>query len=61
MTWRDPKKALEREEWKGSRSDTWMVMKTDLMMDKLRVLLMGRKLDQTMDVLMENTLDIQKV
>jgi len=38
-----------------------MVMKMDLMMDKLRVLLMGRKLDQTMDVLMENTLDIQRV
>ena len=35
-----------------------MVMK---MMDKLRVLLMGRKLDQSKDMLMENTLDIQKV
>jgi len=38
-----------------------MVMKMDLMMDKLRVLLMGRKLDQSKDMLMENTLDIQKV
>lgn len=38
-----------------------MVMKMDLMMDKLRVLLMGRKLDQSKDMLMENTLDIHKV
>jgi hypothetical protein len=38
-----------------------MVMKMDLMMDKLRVLLMGRKLDQSKDMLMENTWDIQKV
>jgi len=38
-----------------------MVMKMDLMMDKLRVLLMGRKLDQSKDMLMENTLDVQKV
>jgi len=38
-----------------------MVMKMDLMMDKLRVLLMGRKLDQSKDMLMENTWDIEKV
>ena len=38
-----------------------MVMKMDLMMDKLRVLLMGRKLDQSKGMLMENTWDIEKV
>ena len=38
-----------------------MVMKMDLMMDKLRVLLMGRKLDQSKGMLMENMWDIEKV
>lgn len=45
MTWKDPKKAHGREEQKGSESDKWMVMKMDLMMERLRVFLKGRKLE----------------
>lgn len=45
VTWKDPKKALGREEQKDSKSDPWMVMMMDSMMEKLRVLSLGRKLE----------------
>jgi len=69
VTWKDPKKALGREEQRDSKSDPWMVMMMDSMMEKLRVLSLGRKLEQPKVLLMEkpsdsamvDKLDLQKV